>query len=246
MTHDVITVQTADGQCPVHLFAPDGAGRWPAVIMFMDAHGVRPELYDMAKRLADGGYVVALPNLYYRTGFHAPAGATLFSDPALKSEWFARIVPTLSIANIVRDMPAWLAMLDSRSEVSRGAIGVVGYCMGGRLALAVAGHFPERVAAAASYHGGGLATDAPDSPHLLAPVMKARVYVGAAQDDAGFDTAQQERLERALTDAGVSHRIDNYAAHHGWVPSDTAAHDVAATERHWQTLFELLNASFKG
>jgi carboxymethylenebutenolidase len=112
--------------------------------------------------------------------------------------------------------------------------------MGGRLSLSAAGHFPDRIAAAASYHGGGLATDSPDSPHRLAPAIKARVYIGAAIEDRGFDDAQKQRLEQALTDAGIEHTIETYQARHGWVPRDTPVHDPVATERHWQTLLELL------
>ncbi len=115
--------------------------------------------------------------------------------------------------------------------------------MGGRLSLYAAGHFGDRIAAAASYHGGALATDAPDSPHRLAPRMTARIYVGGAIEDRGFDDAQKARLEAALTDAGVDQVIETYQAHHGWVPSDTPAHDPAAAERHWTTLFELFGGT---
>jgi carboxymethylenebutenolidase len=117
--------------------------------------------------------------------------------------------------------------------------------MGGRLSIATAGHFPDRVAAAASYHGGQLATDAPDSPHRLAPVMQARVYVAGAIEDRGFDDAQKQRLEEALTAAHVDHRVETYNARHGWVPSDTPAHDPAAAERHWQTLFDLFAGTLR-
>lgn len=243
MKHDTTGVQTRDGICPMHTFAPSGSGHWPGVVMFMDAHGVRPALYEIAERLANHGYVVALPDLYYRSGFVAPPGAKLFLDPAMRAFWTGHVLPTLSADNIARDMPAFMRHLDSRSDVRVGPIGVDGYCMGGRLALVVAGRFPERVAAAAAYHPGGLATDAPDSPHRLAPNMKARVYVGGAKEDASFDDAQKARLEAALTEAGVDHRIETYDAKHGWVPSDTAVHDPLATERHWETLLTLFDST---
>ena len=243
MAHDITEVHTRDGICPVHTFAPDGSGPWPGVLMFMDAHGVRPALYEIAERLANHGYVVALPDLYYRSGFVAPPDAKLFSDPDRRAYWTQHVLPTLSAENIARDIPAFIAHLDSRSDVRRGPIGVDGYCLGGRLALVAAGRFPERVAAVASYHGAGLATDTPESPHRLAPNMKARVYVGGAKEDASFDDAQKARLEAALTEAGVDHRIETYDAKHGWVPSDTATHDAVAAERHWTTLFELFDAT---
>lgn len=243
MAHDTIRVRTQDGLCPVHTFAPAGSERWPGVVMFMDAHGVRPALYEIAERLANHGYVVALPDLYYRSGFVAPPGAKLFSDPTARAYWTEHVLPTLTADNIARDMPAFIAHLDSRRDVRDGSIGIVGYCLGGRLALVAAGRFPDRVAAVASYHGGGLATDAPESPHRLAPDMKARVYVGGAKEDGGFDDAQKARLEAALTDAQVDHLIETYDAKHGWVPADTATHDPAAAERHWATLFELFDGT---
>ena len=245
MSQDKTDVRTADGSCPVHTFVPAGTRTRPGVLLFMDAHGMRPALFEIAERLANDGYVVAVPDLYYRTGYVAPAGASLFTNPAARAHWTEQILPTLSIANVMRDMPAFFAHLHARPDVRPGPIGLTGYCLGGRLALAAAGHYPDEIAAVASYHGGHLATDAPDSPHRLAPKMKARVYVGGASDDASFDDPQKARLESALTDAHVDHRIETYAARHGWVPSDTAAHNAAAAERHWETLLELFRTTLR-
>jgi carboxymethylenebutenolidase len=244
MPHDTIEIRTGDGVCPAHVFEPEGRGRWPGVLFFMDGLGVRPALFEIGERLARAGYHVLLPDVYYRTGFQPPGNA-LFTDPVIRADWTARVLPTVSIANIMRDVPAFFAHLEARAELPEGRIGVTGYCLGGRLSLATAGHFPDRVMAAASYHGGQLATDAPDSPHRLAPVMQARVYVAGAIEDPGFDDAQKQRLENALTAAGVDHRVETYNARHGWVPSDTPVHDVAATERHWETLLELLGGTLK-
>ena len=245
MAHETIDVRTADGICPTHLFEPQEKGVFPGVIMYLDGPGVRPALFAIAERLAGGGYRVALPDLYYRSGFKVPEGKTLFGDPDILSDWKARVLPTVSSATIMRDVPAFIALLDTRAARADRPIGTVGYCLGGRLSLATAAYFPERVAAAASYHGGGLVTDAPDSPHRLAPQIKARVYVGGAIEDSGFDDTQKQRLEDALTDARVEHRIETYQARHGWVPSDMPAHDPVATERHWQTLFALFDATLK-
>lgn len=240
ITHETVDIRTPDGVCPTHVFEPD-RGPWPAVVLFMDGLGIRPALFEMAERLAAGGYHVVLPNLYYRSGFSARDGARLFSDPVLRADWTERVLPTVSIANIMRDMSAFLDHLDSSPAVRQGPVGTTGYCLGGRFSLAAAGYFPDRVAAAASYHAGQLATDAPDSPHRLAPHIKARVYVAGAVEDPGFDDAQKQRLEAALTAAHVQHQIETYNARHGWVPSDTPVHDHAAAERHWQTLFHLLS-----
>jgi carboxymethylenebutenolidase len=117
--------------------------------------------------------------------------------------------------------------------------------MGGLMSLTAAGTFPERIAATASYHGGRLATDAPDSPHLLAPRMKSRVYVAGAIEDQGFPDDMKARLEKALTEAGVDHTIETYPAKHGWVFRDTPVYDAAESEHHWRTLVQLMDETLK-
>lgn len=243
MQHTELQIETADGPCTTQVYHPQGRGPWPAVIVYMDAGGLRPSMMEIAERIARAGYYVLLPDLFHRIEFDTSESMRLFTDPEYRRDLFARIMPAASPANVVRDTEALLAYLDTRPEVRRGPIGVTGYCMGGRLALYVAGHFGERVAAAASYHASGLATDSPDSPHRLAPRMKARVYVAGAIRDAGFDDAQKARLEQALTEAGVDHEIETYDALHGFVPRDTPVHDEAATARHWETLLALLAAT---
>lgn len=239
MPHTTTELRTQDGRCPAHVFHPDGDGPWPGVIFYMDGIGIRPALLEMGERMASAGYFVLLPDLFYRIGPTSYDAKTLFSDPVMREDFKTRALPAASTDNIMRDTNAFLAHLDAQPEVRDGRIGVTGYCMGGRMSFAAAGHFPERIAAAASYHPSGLATDAPDSPHQLAPRIKARMYVGRAKEDAGFDEAQMLRLERTLTEAGVAHTIETYDARHGWVPPDTPAHDPLEAERHWQTLFEL-------
>lgn len=246
MPHTTIELATQDGRCPAHVFHPDGAGPWPGVIFYMDGIGIRPALFDMAERLAAAGYYVLLPDLFYRIGPTSFDAKTLFSDPASREDFMKRVLPSATIANIMRDTTTFLAHLEAEPKVRPGKIGVTGYCMGGRMSFAAAGHFPERIAAAASYHPSGLATDAPDSPHLLASRITARVYVGGAKDDSGFDDAQKERLDRALTEAGVAHTIETYDARHGWVPADTPVHDPVQAERHWQTLFALFGEVLGG
>jgi len=246
MTHTTIQIDTQDGVCPTHLFQPDGDGPWPGVLFYMDGIGIRPALFDMGERMASAGYFVMLPDLFYRIGPTSFDAKTLFTDPVSREYFMKQVRPTASIANIMRDTSAFLAHLEAQPAVRTGAIGVTGYCMGGQLSFAAAGHFPERVAASASYHPSGLATDAPDSPHLLALRIRARVYVGGAMQDPGFDDAQKERLERALTDAGVEHTIETYHARHGWVPADTPVHDPAEAERHWETLLGLFGEVLGG
>jgi carboxymethylenebutenolidase len=241
-----VTITTEDGLCPAHVFHPPGAGPWPAVLLFMDGIGIRPALFEMAERLAAHGYYVLLPDLYYRVGPYEPIDAKrVFTDPELRKSIMEKFIGTFSQANAMRDIRAVLAFLAGQPAVAPGKIGATGYCMGGGLALAAAGHFPDRFAAVAAYHPGHLATDAPDSPHLQAPNIQAQVYVGGASEDATFPDAMKARLETALRDAGVRHTVETYPARHGWVPSDTLVHDAAQAERHWQTLFALLDGALK-
>jgi carboxymethylenebutenolidase len=239
MTHDTLDLETPDGSCPVHVYRPDGDGPWPAVVVFMDGIGMRPAIMDIAARLASSGYLVALPDLFWRTGYTGEEGRRLFATPEGIAEWKERVLPHAAPVQVMRDTEALLDWLESREDVVGGGAGIVGYCMGGRLALYAAGQFGPRIAAAASYHGGGLATDAADSPHRLAAKMTARVYVGGARDDRSFDDAQKARLERAFTEAGVDFVVETYDALHGWVLSDTPVHDPVQAERHWRTLLEL-------
>src|SRR5262249_32556171 len=130
--------------------------------------------------------------------------------------------------------------------VKGGGIGTTGYCLGGRVSLLAAGTYPDRIVAAASYHGPYLAKDAPESPHLLAPKMKAKIYVGGAIEDASFPDDMKARLDEALTQAGVDHTIETYPARHGWVLRDTPVYDAACAERHWQTLLALFESRLQG
>jgi len=239
-----IAIATEDGTCPAHVFTPSTLGPWPGVLFYMDGIGIRPALFAMGERMAAAGYYVLLPDLFYRGGPYPPMDpAKLFTDPEVRAAWFKKFASAASVEQIMRDTRAFLAHFDAQSDVKPGKRGVTGYCMGGKMSLCAAGHFPDAFAAAASYHGGSLATDAPDSPHLLAPQMKARVYVAGAIEDANFTDEQKQRLETALTDANVEHTIETYPAKHGWVPSDTPVHDAAQAERHWTTLLELFGRS---
>jgi carboxymethylenebutenolidase len=240
MHHDQLEIETRDGRCDAHAFHPDQGDAWPAVLMYMDGIGMRPALMQIAERIAGEGYYVLLPDLFYRIGFKPANPMALFTDPAALADFRTRVGPSASPANIMRDTDAFLAHFDAQPNVSSDRIGITGYCMGGSLSLYAAGHFGDRVAGAAAFHPGGLATDAPDSPHRLAPQITGSVYIGRATDDAGFDDAQKERLTTALEEAKVDYELETYPARHGWVPSDTPVHDPVQAERHFDKLFELL------
>jgi carboxymethylenebutenolidase len=241
-----IEIQTKDGTCRSFVYRPTGSGPWPAVLVFMDGLGIRPAMLEVGERIASRGYFVLLPDLFYRSGLYEPMDPhTVFTDPekrkVLMEKFFAHATP----ANIMSDTRAFLDYLAAAPDVTGGGIGTTGYCMGGLMSLTAAGTYPDRIVATASYHGGRLATDAPDSPHLLAAKMKSRVYVAGAIEDGSFPDEMKARLEEALTKAGVDHKIETYPAKHGWVFRDTPVFDAAASERHYQSMFALFDAKLK-
>ena len=243
-----VSIETRDGKCPTGVFRPsDGsAGPWPAVIVFMDGLGMRPALEPIAQRIADRGYFVILPDLFYRAGSYTPPEPSkIFADPEVRAAWFQKVGAVRDPDNLRSDLEALFAFLDPSKDVAGTKIGTTGYCMGGGISFRAAGWFPDRVAAACAFHPSGLATDAPDSPHLLAPKMKAKIYVAGAIEDHGFDDAQKKRLDDALGAAGVERTVVTYPAKHGWVPSDTPVHDHVQAERHFEAIFALFDATLR-
>jgi carboxymethylenebutenolidase len=212
----------------------------------MDGIGIRPAMLELAERLATYGYYVLLPDLFYRSGPYEPMDPrSLFGDPEKRKVWMEKFFALATQANIMSDTRAFLDHFASQPDVNSGGIGTTGYCMGGFMSLTAAGTYPERIAATASYHGGRLATDEPESPHRLAPKIKSRVYVAGAIEDDSFPDSMKQQLEEALTRAGVDHKIETYPAKHGWVFRDIPVYDAAAAERHWQTLVALFDAKLK-
>jgi len=242
VTETDVTIQTPDGTCDAAFIYP-AAGTHPAVIIWPDAFGLRVSMREMAKRLAADGYSVLVPNPYYRVAKSPVFGDISrfnFSNPADRN----KLTPLMGSINAdgaaEKDATAFTAWLDKQKPVDTSKpIGTQGYCMGGPLVMRTAAAVPGRVQAVGSFHGGGLVTDAPNSPHLLAPKMKARVYVAGAIEDQSFPDDMKVRLEAALTSADVDHTVETYPARHGWVLRDTPVFDAAAAERHWQTLVAL-------
>jgi carboxymethylenebutenolidase len=245
MAREQVRIQTEDGECPASVFTPvDPDGPRPGVIFYMDGLGIRPALFDMAQRLADSGYVVLLPDLFYRAGPYEALDARELFASGRRRETLKLLMETTDNQRAARDTRAFLDQLFTRTDVSGNKIGATGYCMGGGIALTVAGTYPDQIAAAASFHGGSLATDAPTSPHRLADDIKGRIYIGAADNDSSYPPAMAARLIEALMDASVEHRHDLYAgAAHGWTMSDFPIYDSAAAERHWNELTGLLSSA---
>ena len=239
-----VQIPTPDGTCPASLHLPDGDGPWPGVILFPDAGGARETMRAMADRLAGMGYVALVPDVYYREAGWAPFDmATVFSDPDERARLMG-MVGSLTRERIVSDTGAYLNYLLARPEVAGTAAGTTGYCMGGRMSLITAGAHPDKVAAAASFHGGRIAVvDDPDSPHLAAGRISAAVYVAGAEEDGAFTPEQAQLLESALAEAGVRHTVEFYPARHGFAVPDNPTHDASAEDRHWKALEELYAAN---
>jgi carboxymethylenebutenolidase len=244
ITQRSVEIATEDGSSPASLHIPEGEGPWPAVIMYPDAGGLRDSLRGMGEHMAGLGYVTLVPDFYYRSGGFAPFDLrTVFSDEG-EQQRLMSLVSSVSADMTVRDARAYIEFLTSLPETAGDAVGTTGYCMGGRLSLIVAGNVGDQVAAAASFHGGNIASaDDPESPHLLAGAITATVYVAGATDDASFPPDQRDRLERALSDAGVAHAIETYPAAHGFAVPDNPTYDPLAAERHWSALSSLFGAS---
>jgi carboxymethylenebutenolidase len=224
---------------------PAGSGPWPAVIFYMDAGGIRPAVLGMAQRLADAGYVVLLPDLFYRYGAYGP----FVPKDLFAGDFRAVLGPLMATTGndkAAEDTGAFLAYLDTRNDVTGRKLGAVGFCMGGGMALTAAGTYPERFAAVASFHGGNLATDAPTSPHLFAPKFEAEIYIAAAENDASYPPEMAARLETALSQAGVRYGSELYAAAHGWMKPDFPVYDHEAAEHGWAAMFLLLARNLGG
>ena len=236
MTKQDLKIKTNDGTAKAGLFRPSAVSPAKAgVILYMDAFGPRPALHGMAERLANEGYAVLVPDLFYRNAPYGPFDAkTAFVEEKTKAALMALVSGTTQDMTI-RDSAAFLDAL--AGEGVTGPIGTVGYCMGGARSLNAAASYPERIRAAASFHGGNLASDAADSPHRKAASIKARLYVGMAGVDRSFPPEQSARLGEALRVAEVDHAIENYVGMaHGWCVPDHSVFDAAGAERHWKRL----------
>jgi carboxymethylenebutenolidase len=243
-----VEIKTSSGVCEAALVHPAGRGAWPAVILFADAFGLRPAMRDMAKRLAQDGYTVLVPNPYYRTT-KAP-GLTLpydFKDMANRQKFMALRAPLTSAA-VMQDATAYVTFLDAEPTVKQGAkMGVFGYCMGGAMSLQAAAAQPGRIGAGACFHGGGLVTDAADSPHLLVRKIRADYYFGVAANDDVKEPDSKTRLREAFDSAHLDAKIDVYdGCLHGWCVKDMPptsegkpVYNEPQAERAWHELVTL-------
>ena len=248
MSKTDVSITTRDGVCPAYVFRPDsGSGPWPGVIVYMDAPAIRPALFELGQRMADAGYLVLLPDEFYRDGPYEPQPIhKLFADEEARKAIFAKMGKATNPNAARADTQAFLDFLAAQPDVKGSKVGVTGYCMGGGLALRAAAAFPDRVAAAGAFHPGHLVTEAPDSPHKLAPQMKAKVLVGGAEEDAGLTAEHREALQSAFDAAGVQAEVTLYPGKHGYVMPDTSVFSEEAAERHWRELIALFDEKLKG
>lgn len=246
-----VLVKTPDGSCDAVLVRPDGEGRWPGVILFPDAFGLRPTMRAMARRLAADGYVVLAINPFYRATRAPGTGPDFdFADPAARARLDAFRAPLTNDA-VARDAHAFVAYLDAQPFVNTSApVGAFGYCMGGLMTLQAAAGEPSRIGAGASFHGGGLVTDKPGSPHLLVPKMKGRYLIAIAASDDAQQPDAKTKLREAFASAKLPATIEVYeGTQHGWCVPDMPKrdgkpiYDEAQAERAWKALTALFGAA---
>jgi carboxymethylenebutenolidase len=236
-----VDITTPDGVADAYLARPDD-GPHPGVLFIMDAYGLRPAIDEMVDRIARYGYVVLAPNVFYRSGRSPVLPMPDLSDEEQRGNFFKSVgamVQELTPERLTADSSAYLDYL--AHVAGPGPFAITGYCMGARLGWRIAAAHPDRIAALAGFHGGGLATDAPDSPHRAAAEIKAEMYFGFADQDRSMTAEQVAAFERALDAAGARYRSEVYeGAAHGYTMADTPAYHEGASERHYNELRGLL------
>jgi carboxymethylenebutenolidase len=244
-----LDIDTPDGKADVH-FAVPAFGKHPAVLVWPDIMGLRPAFKGMGRRLAEAGYAVLTINPFYRLqrGQVFDANTEKFSDAPVRTRLVSLMQPTVGDPeNCRKDATAMFAWLDKHGSVdAKKKAGTTGYCMGGPLVMRTAGFLPNRIGAGASFHGGGLLTAAPISPHLLIPQMKAtNMLIAVAQNDDAQDPTIKDKLRDEFAKTKIKAEIEVYAAQHGWCPTDSQVYDKALAEKAWTRLLANFKAGLK-
>lgn len=244
VTEQDVTIETPDGVCDAH-FAYPASGSAPAVLVWPDIMGLRPAFKQMGARLAESGYAVLTVNPFYRqhTG-PALAEGEAFSDEGPRNRLMG-LMRALTPETHVTDATAFVGWLDQQAQVDAAKkVGTTGYCMGGPITMRTAAALPDRIGAGGSFHGGGLVTGAPDSPHLLVPQMKANYLFAIAENDDESDPEAKNTLREAFDAAGLNAEIEVYeGALHGWCPPDSQVYNEVQAERAWARLLNLFQTS---
>ncbi len=234
-----VTITTPDGMCDAYFVAPT-TGAHAAVLVWPDIFGLRPAMRQMGKRLAEDGYSVLVVNPFYRQK-KAPTAAQGAATPIPE---LVPMMQALTATTHTTDAKAFISWLDSRAEVDKGKkIGTIGYCMGGPIVMRTAGAVPNRVGAVGSFHGGGLTTMNPDSPHLLIPQTNAQYLIAVAENDDMRDPTSKDILKKAFADANKKAEVEVYKAAHGWCPPDSQVYDRDEAERAWGRMLAMFKTA---
>jgi carboxymethylenebutenolidase len=246
LTEREIKIQTSDGTSDSVLYSSEGGECRAGVIFLTDIGGIRASQQQMARRLADTGYTVLLPNIFYRTGKPPMFEFPFRMGDERTTKRLAELSRPLTPEAVECDGRAYVDFLASQASVTDGKLGVMGLCFSGAVALRTAAARPARIAAAASFHGGRLFTDAPDSPHLVLPQVKARLYFGHAVEDRSMPAEAIEKFNRALDAWGGEYKSEIYeGAHHGWTVPDNPSYNQLQAERAFAKLTELFAATLR-
>jgi len=240
MIEETLDIATTDGAMETFICHPERGGPFPAVMLLMDAHGVRDELRDMARRLGTVGCYVLLPNLYYRAGRDTIYGPTVSENGSAEHTRMRAVRTKMTIPPVMADVAAMLAFIDRQEAARRGPVGTHGYCMSGPYALAAAARYPDRIAAAASFYGTWLVNDAEESPHLNLGKVKGEPHIGCAEHDELAPLPMVEELRGLFRRAGTAGELELYpGVHHGFAFPQRWCYDKPAAERHWERLIAL-------
>ncbi|MGH7092394.1 MAG: dienelactone hydrolase family protein [Stellaceae bacterium] len=240
MIEQTVDITTGDGAMETFICHPERGGPVPAVMLLMDAPGIRDELRDMARRLATVGYYVLLPNLYYRAGRDTTYGPDVLTQGSAEHTRMRAVRTRMTIPPVMNDVAAMLAFIDAQPAAKPGSVGAHGYCLSGPYALAAAARYPDRIAAAASYYGTWLVNDAEESPHRNLAKVKGELYIACAEHDDLAPLPMVEELRGLFAGAGTAGEIELYpGVHHGFAFPQRWCYDKPAAERHWERLIAL-------
>ena len=239
MIEAIRDITTKDGAMETFIVHPD-RGTHPVVLFLMDAPGIRPELYDMARRLATVGYYVMLPNLYYRAGKDTKYGPDVLEKGSAEQARMRAVRTKMTIPPVMDDVAAMIAYADTQKEAKKGPVGTHGYCMSGPYSLAAAARFPDRIAAAASFYGTWLVSDAVESPHLTLGKAKGELYISCAEHDELAPPDMVKELKALFDKSGNGGELEiQMGVHHGFAFPERWCYDKPAAERHWERLIAL-------
>jgi carboxymethylenebutenolidase len=240
MIENIVDIPTKDGAMETFICHPERGGPYPPVLFLMDAPGIREELYDMARRLATVGYYVLLPNLYYRAGKDTKYGPDVLEHGSAEHQRMRGVRTKMTIPPVMDDVAALIAFADKQNQSKRGPVGAHGYCMSGPYALAAAARYPERIAAAASFYGTWIVSDAVESPHLSLAKAKGELYISCAEHDDLAPPEMVKELKILFDKSGNPGELEVHPdVHHGFAFPQRWCYDKPAAERHWERLIAL-------